>query len=115
MARIAISAAVTSTDTPPISSGSTRRGQRREDREQDQRDDREADALGTREVVLGQVDHARPQRAGADQVQLHAAVLALVVEPQVLAQDLHDVRRVVLVDVERQRDHHRLAGVVLGG
>ena len=91
-----------------------RGGQRAEDGQQDQQDDREADALGAGEVFLGEVDHARPERALADQVHLDLAVVAPVGQAELAPQLLADVGRVELVDAGDERDDHRPAGPVGG-
>jgi hypothetical protein len=81
------------------------RGERAEDGQQDQRDDREADALGRREIVLGELLEPGPERGLPDEVRRDRTLRAgRRADPELLAQVGGDIDRVPVVDVDAQRD-----------
>ena len=90
-------------------------GQRAEDDEQDQQHDRQADELGLLEVALGELLHAGPQPALADDVDGHGGVL--VADAEVLAQLRGLVDRVVAArrHHERHDDDRPVGGGALLG
>ena len=91
----------------PERDGQQRRGDRAEDRQQDQQDDGEPDRLGRGEVLLGEVLHARPQRALADEVGHDRRVWIGVQDPELLAKVDGDVDRIAVGDRRAERDDQR--------